>query len=259
MANFSMAQFGCLSLAAAFLLLSGGCRTLPADGAVRQYLAISGQRDLWSSKIESWQKRQKEASSVQASIAAVSGAPLPEAVSASPAFPGLLDEYKAYRAERRRALVRDLVTWIQQQSEDRYIADGAIDHWATFEETLQRGGDDCDGLELLAYRYLRDLGFSEEEVFRAIIYRPSDAQHHMVTLWFEDENDPWVIDPTSTAAHRLVRMSELPNWVPLKLFSEDAEYTVRQLGPEKVPTTMTGVLRSRSARSDKAGFQRRGR
>jgi hypothetical protein len=64
-------------------------------------------------------------------------------------------------------------------------------------------------------------------VFRAIVYRPADGQHHMVTLWFEDPADPWVIDPTGAMTTGMPRMSELRDWVPLKVFSETREFTVR--------------------------------
>ena len=108
-----------------------------------------------------------------------------------------------------------------------YREDGAVDHWATFEETLARGGDDCDGLELLVFHALRDLGFAETEVYRAIVVRPSDGQHHMVTLWFEDPEDPWVIDPTGAMTLGMPRMSELPEWAPIKVFTDRLEYTVK--------------------------------
>ena len=49
----------------------------------------------------------------------------------------------------------------------------------------------------------------------------------MVTLWFEDSKDPWVIDPTGAMTLGMPRMSELKAWVPIKVFSEDLEYTVR--------------------------------
>ena len=61
----------------------------------------------------------------------------------------------------------------------------------------------------------------------AIVVRPSDGQHHMVTLWFEDPNDPWVIDPTGAMTLGMPRMSALPDWVPIKLFTDRLEYTVR--------------------------------
>jgi hypothetical protein len=73
---------------------------------------------------------------------------------------------------------------------------------------------------------LRDLGFGEDEVFRAIVYRRSDNQHHMVTFWFEDPNDPWVIDPTGAMTSGMPRMSEIPSWAPLKIFSENSNYDV---------------------------------
>ena len=140
---------------------------------------------------------------------------------------GLRAKYFEFRAERKRALAREVAAWIQSEAKLHYREDGAVDHWATLEETLARGGDDCDGLELLAFHALRDLGFASSEVYRAIVVRPSDGQHHMVTLWFESPDDPWVIDPTGAMTLGMPRMSELESWVPIKLFSERLEFTVR--------------------------------
>lgn len=150
--------------------------------------------------------------------------------------PGLEDErmgdlrtsYDEFRAERRRSLARDVATWIQTETRYHYVDDGPVDRWATFEETLERNGDDCDGLELLTSHFLRELGFPEDEVFRAIVFRKTDGQHHMVTLWFEDREDPWVIDPTGAMTSGMPRMSEIPGWVPLRVFSESLAFTVRE-------------------------------
>jgi predicted transglutaminase-like cysteine proteinase len=108
------------------------------------------------------------------------------------------------------------------------VPDGPIDHWATLEETLEKGAEDCDGLELLSYHFLRDLGFREDEVFRAIVYRRHDGQHHMVTLWFEDASDPWVIDPTGAMTSGMPRLSQVGDWVPLKIFSDTTEFTPKK-------------------------------
>src|SRR5690606_29851267 len=124
-------------------------------------------------------------------------------------------KYLRFRAEQRRALARALAAWLQEQSRIHYVPDGAIDRWATLEETLARDGDDCDGLELLAYHLLLDMGFGDDRVYRAIVLRPADGQHHMVTLWFEDPHDPWVLDPTGAMTSGMPRMSQVPGWVPL--------------------------------------------
>jgi hypothetical protein len=50
----------------------------------------------------------------------------------------------------------------------------------------------------------------------------------MVTLWFENPSDPWVIDPTGAMTSGMPRMSEVPCWVPLKVFSIDHDYTVER-------------------------------
>jgi hypothetical protein len=124
-------------------------------------------------------------------------------------------------------MARDLANWIQEQARQHYIPDDVVDDWATLDSTLRNNGDDCDGLELLTFNLLRDLGFERDEVYRAIVYRRSDGQHHMVTMWFEDANDPWVIDPTGAMTEGMPRMSDLPEWTPIKIFSEDEEFTVR--------------------------------
>jgi hypothetical protein len=49
----------------------------------------------------------------------------------------------------------------------------------------------------------------------------------MVTLWFEIPEDPWVIDPTGTMTLGMPRMSELSRWTPLRVFSDERDYSVR--------------------------------
>ncbi len=203
---------------AATVALAWGCagslRTSPSvvgSGSSYQYFVPSDPDDAWSRKIRGWQLRERTASP-------------PDVAS-----PGDLHaKYRAFRSERKRAIAQELAAWIQNESRQHYIEDGPVDHWATFEETLRSNGDDCDGLELLVYYLLRDLGFSAEEVFRAVVYRKSDGQHHMVTLWFEDPDDPWIIDPTGAMTSGMPRMSEVPTWVPLKVFSDERDYTVRR-------------------------------
>jgi predicted transglutaminase-like cysteine proteinase len=192
--------------------------------------------DRWSGKIAAWQSRER-AGSVHGP-APVSGS------AAQPVEPGgaaaLRTKYAEFRAEQQRALARELARWIQEQSREHYVPDGEVDHWATLEEALARDGDDCDGLELLAYHFLRDLGLPEDEVWRAIVYRPEDGQHHMVTLWFEDPEDPWVIDPTGAMISGMPRFSQVPGWVPLKIFSESEEFSA-----SRIPAPAPGRLASR--------------
>ncbi len=208
-------------LLGALLIAVGGCRTpIPDDGSL-SYFAPPASDDAWSRKIRGWQQREREAKE-PASVAA-------EPPRVDPAERGLLrSKYDAFRAQRKRQLASDLAGWIQAQSRDHYVADGAFDHWATFEETFRTNGDDCDGLELLAFHFLRDLGFRDDEVFRAIVVRSADGQHHMVTLWFETPDDPWVIDPTGAMTTGMPRMSEVPGWKPLKVFTESRDFTVER-------------------------------
>jgi len=196
--------------------------------AAYDYFALPARDDAWSRKIAGWQERERSAlpGPSAGSPASVSGSGRGAGVGA-PSVPDLSSKFDSFRNEQRRALARQVAEWIQSQARDHYVPDGAVDHWATLAETLQRGGEDCDGLELLVNRFLRESGFGEKSVYRAIVYRPADGQHHMVTLWFEDPADPWVIDPTGAMTTGMPRMSELRDWVPLKVFSETQEFTVR--------------------------------
>jgi hypothetical protein len=175
------------------LALGGGCRSsIVTSTAVYRYFVQPAPDDLWSRKIRGWQERERADQPAPAPVAKSGASTAP----ADDEVEDLRVKYNAFRAERKRALARELAEWVQAQAPAHYVEDGAVDHWATLEETFRKGGEDCDGLELLAFRLLRDLGFPETEVYRAIVVRPSDGQHHMVTLWFEDPSDPWVIDPT---------------------------------------------------------------
>jgi len=212
-----------------FLGLGWGCASPPGGGPSYDYFAKPDPDDPWSRKIHSWQQRERfdlgdDGLATLASVAESGGGDAEES-----AVPEQLQQkYEAFRAERKRVLAREVAQWIQEQAQQHYRPDGPIDRWATLPETLRRNGDDCDGLELLGYHLLRDLGFAENEVYRAIVYRRSDGQHHMVTLWFENPRDPWVIDPTGAMTTGMPRMSEVPGWVPLKVFSEDEDFTVER-------------------------------
>ena len=212
----------------AALALGGGCASaIPALPTEWAYFSSPHSDDPWMRKIAQWQERERWD---------LGGAPAPgpAAVAGSgtgAAEPGpsprdLRSDYDAFRGAQRRSLARDLARWSQREAEDHSGPDGPVDRWATLAETLDANGDDCDGLELLVYRMLREFGFGQDEVFRAIVVRPEDGQHHMVTLWFEDRGDPWVIDPTGAMTSGMPRMSEVPGWEPLKIFSEDERYTV---------------------------------
>ncbi|MCP3986729.1 MAG: hypothetical protein GY723_20280 [bacterium] len=204
----------------ALLAASTSCTSLPAAAPVHSYdyFASPASQDPWSPKIAGWQVRELR--------------PVP-AVAAGPPVRDLRTKYRRFRDQQLRASVppervaAGVARWIQQQARAHYVPDGPIDHWATLEDTLANNGDDCDGLELLVYHALRDLGFGDDQVFRAVVYRPSDGQHHMVTFWFDQSDDPWVIDPTGAMTRGMPRMSEIPGWVPLKVFTEHAEWSVR--------------------------------
>lgn len=211
------------------LTLGLGCAAVSPGRLAYDYFAAPRSDDPWSRKIHRWQQRERNDSGEDVLQAP---APVAESGAGEPAgdvlATSLREKYRNFRVEQKRAQARNLADWIQSQARDHYVPDGPIDRWATLAETLRQDGDDCDGLELLTFHLLRELGFEEGEVFRAIVYRKRDGQHHMVTLWFEDDHDPWVLDPTGAMTSGMPRMSEVPGWVPLKVFGEAEDFSVER-------------------------------
>jgi len=213
----------------AVLGLGLGCASPPAGLLAYDYFAEPASNDPWSRKIQRWQLRERTDRGEDFLRAPASVAEPGSSQEGKGGLPEQLeDKYAAFRAEQKRAMAREVAGWIQEQARVHYVPDGPVDRWATLGETLRDNGDDCDGLELLTFNLLRNLGFAESEVYRAIVYRRDDGQHHMVTLWFEDPKDPWVIDPTGAMTSGMPRMSDVPGWVPLKVFSVDRDFTVER-------------------------------
>jgi hypothetical protein len=212
-------------------LAVAGCAFQTAGAwAGYRFFAPPGADDPWSGKIRGWQARERAMGSTDG----LAGAPASVSQrgargGGTPEEGDLRAKYFAFRREQKREIATRTAAWVQREARSHYRPDGPIDHWATLGETLERNGEDCDGLELLVYHLLRDMGFRDDEVARAIVLRPSDGQHHMVTLWFETTDDPWVIDPTGAMTSGMPRLSEVPGWVPLKLFTETAEFSPRPL------------------------------
>ena len=172
-----------LAILVLLLGLGWGCAGPPINGPSYDYFAQPQPDDPWSRKIQRWQQRERfdlgdDRLGTLASVAESGGEDGEDRVVPEQ----LQNKYEAFRAERKRVLAREVAQWVQEQAQQHYVPDGPIDRWATLPETMRRNGDDCDGLELLAYHLLRDLGFGDNDVYRAIVYRRSDGQHHMVTL-----------------------------------------------------------------------------
>ena len=214
--------------AAIVLALCGGCLGMKLGPPAYRYFVAPRPDDAWSRKISQWQHRERD---INAEVelptpASVAGSGAGDDVAAADGHEPLRAKFEEFLTQRRRAQAREVAAWIQDVAQNHYIPDGPIDRWATLEETFRHDGDDCDGLELLTYNLLRGLGFGENEVYRAIVFRRSDGQHHMVTFWFEHADDPWVIDPTGAMTSGMPRMSELPGWEPIKVFTEKRDFDV---------------------------------
>lgn len=219
-------------LAAALVLLLStavGCASsAPARGA-RQFdwfapAAAGGEDDAWYHKVEEWQGRARN-----------EGTRLPRTDRTSlrsAEWSGqLLHAMSAFRESERREVAKRITEWTQRTARKHYKFDPGnndpiYDRWPTVGELLANNGDDCDGLDLIAYQLLREFGFPPEQLYRAIVRRDRDDANHMVTLWFEDPSDPWVLDATGAVTIQFRRASELPGWTPTKLFNLNEQFNV---------------------------------
>jgi hypothetical protein len=228
------------AFAATLVVFGCGCAGAGprADGPAHyRFFDPPEANDIWTPTIRGWQARERALPDTEMLRPAEGslGARVSEGVGPTVGPGGthgdLRAEYFAFRAERKRELAREVAAWIQSEARYHYISNGPVARWATLEETLANNGASCNGLELLPYRFLLDAGFRPDEVYRAIVMRPSDGQHHMVTLWFESPDDPWVIDPTGAMTSGMPHLSEVGSWVPVKVFGESVEYTVHPESP----------------------------
>jgi predicted transglutaminase-like cysteine proteinase len=205
-------------------LVALACASGPPPAGLRyDFFAEARPADLWYDQVEGWQRR------------AASEATTISRAARDDVGRGLLRvDMRRFGAQERHALARRINEWSQAAARRHYRLENdtspADDHWPTFGELLTRNGDDCDGLDLIAYQLMREFGF--EHVYRAVIRRELDGSHHMVTLWFEDRGDPWVLDATGAMTIRMRRYSELPDgWTPTQVFSEREHFRARSGQP----------------------------
>lgn len=215
-------------LAAAVLVVGCASVPVPESPASYSYFERPDPYDPWFFPISRWQLRTREQArpTWPPALLAAWGGAVPGAPVSAENPSDLRSRYFGFVAQSKHAVALAVASWVQNEGRRYYVSDTGQDHWPTLEEVLANDGDDCDGLELLSYYLLLRMGFDEDEVYRAIVVRERDNQHHMVTLWFETPDDPHVIDPTGAMVLGMPRMSEVKGWVPMQVFSPTKHFAV---------------------------------
>jgi len=197
-----------------------------------EFFAPARAGDPFYPKIADWQRRQRADRAL--GVAPVPAPAVGDDAEAHPA--GLLRaKFERFLNRHKRALAQEFTVWSQRQARLHFTPDPettlAGDHWPTVKEFFATNGDDCDGLDLIAYALLREAGFRADETYRLVVRRDRDGANHMVTLWFEDPEDPWVIDATGAMTLEMRKFSDLPpGWLPRMMFNEDEAYNVLERG-----------------------------
>jgi hypothetical protein len=217
-------------------VLAIGCASqFPTIGKTFDFFAPPRPDDPFYSKVLDWQRR---AQSEDAPDAVALPVPTPADDPDAYPFGVLRDKFDRFLIGHKRALAREFTVWSQRQARLHFKLDPDTtltdDHWPTLGEFFATNGDDCDGLDLIAYGLLREAGFRADEIYRMVVRRERDGANHMVTLWFEDRADPWVIDATGAMTYEMRKASKLPpGWLPRVMFNENEVYSVREEGPNR--------------------------
>jgi hypothetical protein len=206
--------------------LAFGCATPRGEpiGDVAVFVAVEPESQPWYDKVRAWQERShRDPHSLPEYPLISPDEPLP--VTPAKEAPPLRVQLDRFAAQEQRDLARRINRWSQRSAFWHYEKDEddtpASDIWPTFGELLENNGDDCDGLDLMAYQLLLRFGFDGQVVYRAVFRRNRDGANHMVTLWFESKEDPWVLDSTRAASSEMVRMSTIRGWTPVVMFNQD--------------------------------------
>lgn len=229
-----------LKLAAglALTLFATSCSSVLAPAPEYDFFALpdrasSRAADPWRGRIEDWQRRERAADDVDLRL------PDDVSVRAAELDRKLSVKMAAFETGSRRKLAASIADWSRRTGRFHYKSDRgpgvSNDYWPTVGDLLESNLDDCDGLDLIAYQLLVEFGFNRADLYRAILARRSGRGHHMVTLWFEDESDPWVFDATGAVTTRLVRFSKIHGWVPVRVFNDREQYTPRVRNTDKRP------------------------
>ena len=206
--------------------------TKTGEGGHYRYFETPPSSDPWVGKVQKWQVRERD-HRPQESLADA------EAIQAAGPKSGLLRvKMGLWTAKERLSMAKRIASWSQAEARRHYRfdppTDYASDPWPTTKDLLDQNGDDCDGLDLITYKLMRSFGYPREELFRAIVKRQRDGANHMVTLWFEDAGDPWVVDSTGAVTLNVRRFSELEGWIPTKVFNETLQFTPVAIGSDRI-------------------------
>ena len=215
----------------AFVVLSTACVSTAPDRSFDFYVESNPDQQAWYEKIDTWQRESLEDADglvlesrpVRASADSYlrRGQDAPLAVKVAD-----------FAATEQRQVARRINKWSQRQALWHYkkedVETAAEDEWPTFRKLIDNNGDDCDGLDLISYQLLLRFGFESEGVFRAVMRRETDRTNHMVTLWFETPEDPWVLDATRAIVTEMTKMSQVHGWTPTVMFNQQRQFTVRE-------------------------------
>ena len=129
-----------------------GCASRPKTWTTYKFFVDAEPGDVWFDKVRDWQVREVEGRATDAERRA----------HGADATGSLRTSFLKFAGEERRKLAQRFVAWAQEQAMIYYRFDAqqnlAGDEWPTSHDLFEQNGDDCDGLDLISYNLLLELG-----------------------------------------------------------------------------------------------------
>lgn len=130
-----------------------------------------------------------------------------------------LSQSDAYTDLEKIDAVNSLVNDMIEYTKDP-VQYGVADYWATPRETLESGAGDCEDYAILKYYILKEAGVDINRLrfyFIKASNRPNSAFAHMVLAYYDEYDDPILLNNTTSD---LLRLSEKPQYSVLYAFNE---------------------------------------
>jgi len=176
--------------------------------------AIDPHNDPWFYRIQDWQDDQL--------IAQRDGLGKLASHEAATSMTALEASANAFQAGQRRALARRINTWVQNNAVSTPEAPESSDPDPA--RLLSAGAEDPLGLDQTTRSLLLRFGFEADELYRGVLRQRNGDRYHVVTLWFEDRRDPWVLDASSVLSAELKRLSRVSSWQLIRVFNETKQF-----------------------------------
>lgn len=101
---------------------------------------------------------------------------------------------------------------------------GKVEHWPTTTEADKVLFEDCDGFAVAKYSRARYAGIPIDQLALTICNYTPTGEGHMVLAWWDNPDDPWIMDNIDPD---MLRSSQRTDLQPIEAFNEERRWIIR--------------------------------